>query len=78
MAVTDTQRYELREIIAALDRCRPRHDETGEATIARDAAALQIKAVARLTALLESYKARGRSTPGPERANDVAVELFKP
>jgi len=34
--------------------------------------------VARLTKLLESYSARGRSTPGPERTNDVAVELFKP
>ncbi|HVJ84552.1 MAG TPA: arylsulfatase [Caulifigura sp.] len=33
--------------------------------------------VARLTALLESYQARGRSTPGAEQRNDVAVELFK-
>jgi arylsulfatase A len=34
--------------------------------------------VARLKKLLESYKALGRSTPGPWRTNDGPVELFKP
>jgi hypothetical protein len=34
--------------------------------------------VAELTALLESYIANGRSTPGPKQTNDVAVEIAKP
>ncbi|QDT54023.1 Arylsulfatase [Caulifigura coniformis] len=34
--------------------------------------------VMRLTKLLEDYRARGRSTPGPDRTNDVPIELFKP
>jgi len=34
--------------------------------------------VARLTKLLQSDLARGRSTPGPDQKNDVPVDLFKP
>jgi arylsulfatase A-like enzyme len=34
--------------------------------------------VARMTQLLESYSDQGRSTPGAQQKNDVAVELFKP
>jgi len=39
---------ELRELIDALDRRLPRVEQAGEASIARDAAALREKAVARL------------------------------
>ena len=42
---------ELRELIAALDRRLPRVEQAGEASIARDAAALREKAVARLSEL---------------------------
>jgi hypothetical protein len=42
---------ELRELIAALDRRLPRVEQAGEASIARDAAALREKAVARLAEL---------------------------
>jgi hypothetical protein len=31
--------------------------------------------VAELTALMQSYVANGRSTPGPKQANDVPVDL---
>lgn len=42
---------ELQELIAALDRRVPRVDQAGESAIARDAAALRARAVARLAAL---------------------------
>ncbi len=42
---------ELRELIDALDRRLPRVEQAGEASIARDAAALREKAVARLAEL---------------------------
>ena len=42
---------ELEELIAALDRRLPRVELAGEAAIARDAAALRAKAVARLANL---------------------------
>ena len=42
---------ELEELIAALDRRMPRVERAGEAAIARDAAALRTKAVARLAEL---------------------------
>jgi len=42
---------ELEELIAALDRRVPRVERAGEATIAREAAALREKAVARLAEL---------------------------
>jgi hypothetical protein len=43
--------YELEELIAALDRRVPRVEQAGEATIAREAAALRAKAVDRLAEL---------------------------
>jgi hypothetical protein len=46
-----TLRRELEELIAALDRRVPRVEEAGEASIARDAAALRAKAVQRLAEL---------------------------
>lgn len=42
---------ELRELIAALDRRVPRVERAGEASIAREAAALRARAVRRLQAL---------------------------
>jgi hypothetical protein len=45
---------ELEELIAALDRRVPRVEQAGEAAIARDAAALRAKAVARLAELAET------------------------
>jgi hypothetical protein len=42
---------ELEELIAALDRRVPRVEQAGEAAIARDAASLRAKAVARLAEL---------------------------
>ena len=42
---------ELEELIAALDRRVPRVEQAGEATIARDAAALRAKAYQRLAEL---------------------------
>jgi hypothetical protein len=42
---------ELEELIAALDRRVPRVQQAGEASIARDAAALRAKAVERLAEL---------------------------
>jgi hypothetical protein len=41
----------LEELIAALDRRLPRVEQAGEAAIARDAAALRAKALARLAEL---------------------------
>jgi hypothetical protein len=41
----------LEELIAALERRVPRVEQAGEVTIARDAAALRAKAVARLAEL---------------------------
>ena len=48
MAMSQTELVrELRELIDALDRRLPRVEQAGEASIARDAAALREKAVAR-------------------------------
>jgi hypothetical protein len=44
-------RRELEELIAALDRRVPRVEQAGEAAIAREAASLRAKAVARLAEL---------------------------
>jgi hypothetical protein len=44
---------ELHELIAALDRRVPRVEQAGEASIARDAAALRARAVKRLAELAE-------------------------
>ena len=52
MAMSQTELVrELRELIDALDRRLPRVEQAGEASIARDAAALRKKAVARLAEL---------------------------
>jgi hypothetical protein len=52
MAVSARElRRDLEELIAALDRRLPRVQQAGEAVIARDAAALRAKAVARLAEL---------------------------
>ena len=70
MAVTRTQLVrELRELVEALDRRVPRVERAGEASIARDAAALKVKALKRL-ADLESQGAGGQvaSTAGQKRA----------
>lgn len=42
---------ELRELIAALDRRVPRGERAGEASIARDAAALRARALKRISEL---------------------------
>jgi hypothetical protein len=44
----------------------------------RNLQAEQPAVVARLTALLEDYVARGRSTPGAPRTNDVPVNWREP
>jgi hypothetical protein len=44
---------ELQELIAALDRRAPHLEREGEADIARDAAALRSRAMARLAELLD-------------------------
>ena len=55
MAVTVGEvRRELEELVEALDRRVPRVEHTGEAAIARDAAALRAKALDRLTELTSS------------------------
>lgn len=52
MEVVNTElARELQELIAALDRRVPRVEQAGEASIARDAAALRAKAVRRLAEL---------------------------
>lgn len=45
---------DLRELIAALDRRLPGVEQAGEVAIAKDAAALRAKAVARLAELAET------------------------
>jgi hypothetical protein len=60
-----TPRVELEELIAALDRRVPRVEQAGEATIAREAAALRAKAVARLADL-----ARNPAAPSPNASGD--------
>lgn len=52
---------ELRELIAALDRRVPHVERAGEAAIARDAAALKVKAMKRL-ADIEDAEASTRSS----------------
>jgi hypothetical protein len=56
MAVTRAQLVrELNELIAALDRRVPRVEHAGEASIARDAAALRAKAVKRLKEIADEH-----------------------
>jgi arylsulfatase A-like enzyme len=49
-------------------------DDIGEKTNVQDK---HPEVVERLTKLLERYVATGRSTPGPEQKNDVAVDVWK-
>jgi hypothetical protein len=71
MAVTDIELVrELEELIAALDRRVPRLERTDESAIARDAAALKAKAVARLAELTGEtapVAATVRTPPRPRR-----------
>lgn len=50
---------DLEELIEALDRRVPRAEQSGEAAIARDAATLRAKAVARLAELAKKRQPRG-------------------
>jgi hypothetical protein len=60
MAVTRTRLVrELTELIAALDRRVPHVERAGEASIARDAAALKVRALKRIEEL-ERDSRRGR------------------
>ncbi len=62
--MTDSTRLPiLHELIAALDRRRPRVDPHAEAPIAEDAAALRAKAIEQI-ATLEDECASGRATKG--------------
>ncbi len=67
MAIADAQlARELQEMIAALDRRQPRVGQPGEASIARDAAALRAKAVkclADLAGRQGSWTCRYRGSP---------------
>ena len=66
MAVSKTElERELEDLIAALDRRVPRVEKAGEAAIAREAAALRARAVARLAELAES-----RGAPAVRRVVD--------
>jgi hypothetical protein len=68
MAVTTPElRRELEELIEALDRRVPRVEQLGEAAIARDAAALRARAIARLAEL-----ARDPAAASPAPSGDVA------
>ena len=66
MAVSPCERVrELEELIEALDRRLPRVEQAGEAAIARDAAALRAKAVARLAELVQpESRSAQRAEPG--------------
>jgi hypothetical protein len=73
---------ELEELIAALDRRVPRVEQAGEATIARDAAALRAKAVDRLAELArqalrpnaEGQRPSDADTAGHNAKNSVPDE----
>ena len=67
MAVIESELVrELEELIAALDRRVPRVEAVGEPAIAKDAAALRAKAVARLAEL------GGRAAVAPPKSDDDA------
>ena len=58
--------HELHELITALDRRVPRMDRAGEPSIARDAAALKVKALKRI-AELEDQDPLNRLAPAPAK-----------
>ena len=68
----------LEELIAALDRRVPRVEQAGEAAIARDAAALRAKAVARLAELAnrpgDTRQSADRSCVDPHAPHPVPDE----
>ena len=65
MALIRTQLLrELHELIAALDRRMPQVEQAGEASIARDAAALKVKALKRI-AELEDHDSLSQSASAP-------------
>lgn len=74
MAVTrQLVAHELRELIAALDRRTPRVEHAGEASIARDAAALREKAVKRLAEITGEPAPVGQATHGDDDDERHAV-----
>lgn len=58
MSESDSIRI-LQELVAALDRRLPQMQHAGEASIARDAAALEVSALARLDALEQKMTSDG-------------------
>jgi len=68
VAVNRTQlARELKELITALDRRVPRVERAGEASIARDAAALRAKAVKRLAGLTLGKPSRASAAGRPSK-----------
>jgi hypothetical protein len=59
----------LQELIAALDRRLPQMQHAGEASIARDAAALKVSALARVAALEQTVTSEcGAASASPQTA----------
>ena len=54
------------------------YDMAADSGETKNLALQQPEVVARLTKLLESYVAKGRSTPGASQTNDAKIELHKP
>ena len=63
---------ELRELIAALDRRVPRAERAGEASIARDAAALREKALKRLAEITDQTPVAAVASADPVGSTPVA------
>lgn len=63
MALIATRLARLRELIAALDRRVPRVERVGEASIARDAAALKKKALKRIAELENESSLKSAAAP---------------
>jgi hypothetical protein len=62
---------ELHELIAALDRRVPQVERAGEASMARDAAALKVKALKRIAAL-EDHDSLSQSASAPAEKRSPA------
>ena len=62
---------DLHELIAALDRRGPQVERAGEASIARDAAALKVKALKRI-AELEDHDSLSQSASAPGQKRPAA------
>jgi hypothetical protein len=75
MALIRTQLLrDLHELIAALDRRVPQVERAGEASIARDAAALKAKALKRI-AELEDHDSLSQSASAPAQERPPAGEM---